>query len=58
MTTVLPNITEEELALRARLLADPAFAKALKEKREREFRASEPKREPRILPDLTQRQEG
>ena len=58
MTTVLPNITEEELALRARLLTDPAFAKALKETREREFRASEPKCEPRILPDLTQRQEG
>lgn len=28
MTSVSTNVTEEEMALRARLLADPEFAKA------------------------------
>ncbi len=57
MTTVLTTLTEEELALRSRLLADPEFAKAYMEQREREFRTSKPKREPRILPDLSQRRD-
>jgi len=45
--------TEEELALRSRLLRDPESAKAFREAREAANPKPKPKREPRILPDLT-----
>lgn len=46
--------TEEELALRSRLLSDPEFAKAFMAAREAGNPKPRQKREPRILPDLTQ----
>lgn len=46
--------TEEELALRSRLLRDPEFAKAFGEAQEAANPKPRPRREPRILPDLTQ----
>lgn len=46
--------TEQELALRSRLLRDPEFARAFREAREAANPKPRQKREPRILPDLTQ----